>query len=805
VSNDTTIEIVEEPIILELIDERPNIIFTGIGVSNLLGPIGPAGADGPAGIDGADGPAGADGSDGADSTVPGPTGPTGATGPTGSTGAASTVPGPTGATGATGATGPKGDTGDAGADGSDGADSTVPGPTGATGPQGIQGIQGIPGNDGLDGSDGIDGADGSVWYTGADAPEGVLGVIGDFYLDHASGDVYEKTGSTTWTLRENIIGPTGADGTIGADGEGVPSGGLTDQVLAKLSDDDYDTTWADAGVSQIVFDALASDVDAMGTDVITLQSDLDADEITLAGKEPAITATTSADYYRGDKTFQTLNKTAVGLGNVDNTADASKPISTATQTALNLKLDTSGFTKSAIGLGSVDNTSDAAKPVSTAQQTALDLKQNLDSDLTTLAGLTATTDNFIISVASAWASRTPAQAKTTLALVKGDVGLGSVDNTSDAAKPISTATQTALDAKQGLDSDLTTIAGLTATTDNFMVANASAWASRTPAQAKTSLALVKGDVGLSNVDNLQQQPLDADLTTIAGLTATTDSFLQSKSSAWTTRTIAQVKTDLGLTGTNSGDQTLASLGLDADLATFAVPASTTISAFGATLVDDAAASNARTTLGLAIGTDVQAYDPDLNTIAGLTATTDNFLVSVASAWASRTPAQVKTTLGLTVGTDVQAYDADLNTIAGLTATTDSFMQAKGSAWASRTIAQVKTDLAINTTYSQVWAVSGAPTVRTGAAKFYPRLAGTILGVYASLGTAGSTTTTADFNKNGTTLFAGTKPNLTNTQTDSSAFVPASPTFTSTDYFTVDIDAQGTSASDLVIEMVYTIP
>lgn len=53
-----------------------------------------------------------------------------------------------------------------------------------------------------------------------------------------------------------------------------------------------------------------------------------------------------------------------------------------------------------------------------------------------------------------------------------------------------------------------------------------------------------------------KQAGDSDLTTIAGLTATTDSFLQSKASAWTTRTISQVKTDLGLTGTNSGDQTI---------------------------------------------------------------------------------------------------------------------------------------------------------------------------------------------------------------------------------------------------------
>jgi len=54
-------------------------------------------------------------------------------------------------------------------------------------------------------------------------------------------------------------------------------------------------------------------------------------------KEPTITATTSADYYRGDKTFATLNKSAVGLSNVDNTSDANKPVSTATQTAVDAK------------------------------------------------------------------------------------------------------------------------------------------------------------------------------------------------------------------------------------------------------------------------------------------------------------------------------------------------------------------------------------------------------------------------------------------------------------------------------------
>jgi hypothetical protein len=66
------------------------------------------------------------------------------------------------------------------------------------------------------------------------------------------------------------------------------------------------------------------------TDVTGLVADL-------AAKEPTISAGTTSQYWRGDKSWQTLDKSAVGLGNVDNTSDANKPVSTATQTALNLK------------------------------------------------------------------------------------------------------------------------------------------------------------------------------------------------------------------------------------------------------------------------------------------------------------------------------------------------------------------------------------------------------------------------------------------------------------------------------------
>ena len=130
----------------------------------------------------------------------------------------------------------------------------------------------------------------------------------------------------------------------------------------------------------------------------------------LDGKEGTITATTSADYYRGDKTFQTLDKAAVGLSNVDNTSDVNKPISTATQSALDGKEDTITATtsseyyrgdkvfatldKAAVGLGDVDNTSDANKPVSTATQTELDTK--VDS-LITLNNQTGTTYTLVLS------------------------------------------------------------------------------------------------------------------------------------------------------------------------------------------------------------------------------------------------------------------------------------------------------------------------------------------------------------------------------------------------------------------------
>lgn len=80
-----------------------------------------------------------------------------------------------------------------------------------------------------------------------------------------------------------------------------------------------------------------------------------------------------------------------------------------------------------VGLGSVDNTSDLDKPVSTATQAAIDLKENK---------LPAGTGEMFLRADKTWQT-----------ITKSSVGLGSVDNTSDLAKPISTAVQGALNGK----------------------------------------------------------------------------------------------------------------------------------------------------------------------------------------------------------------------------------------------------------------------------------------------------------------------------------------------------------------------
>lgn len=89
----------------------------------------------------------------------------------------------------------------------------------------------------------------------------------------------------------------------------------------------------------------------------------------------------------------------------------------------------------------------ATKADASATTSALAGKQPLDPDLTAIAALAPADGSLMQRISGAWNSITTAALKTALSLVKGDVGLGSVDNTSDASKPVSTAQQTALNLK----------------------------------------------------------------------------------------------------------------------------------------------------------------------------------------------------------------------------------------------------------------------------------------------------------------------------------------------------------------------
>lgn len=77
-------------------------------------------------------------------------------------------------------------------------------------------------------------------------------------------------------------------------------------------------------------------------------------------------------------------------------------------------------------------------------------------------------------------------------------------------------------------------------------------------------------------------------------------------------------------------------------------------------------SGVRTNLGLTIGTNVQAWDTQLDDVAGLTPTDNGVVIGNGSNFVVESGATLKTSLGLTIGTNVQAWDAQLDDFAGLT-------------------------------------------------------------------------------------------------------------------------------------------
>jgi hypothetical protein len=160
----------------------------------------------------------------------------------------------------------------------------------------------------------------------------------------------------------------------------------------------------------------------------------------------------------------------------------------------------------------------------------------------------------------------------------------------------------------------------------------------------------------------QYQPLDTELTAIAGLAVTDSNIIVGNGTTWVAESGSTARTSLGVAiGTDvqaydPGLQSIAGLTTAANKMIYTTASDTyavaDLTAAGRALLDDADAAAQRTTLGLAIGTNVQAYDAELAAIAGLAVTDSNFIVGNGTTWVVETGATARASLGVYSTTEV---------------------------------------------------------------------------------------------------------------------------------------------------------
>lgn len=187
---------------------------------------------------------------------------------------------------------------------------------------------------------------------------------------------------------------------------------------------------------------------------------------------------------------------------------------------------------------------------------------------------------------------------------------------------------------QPVDADLTALAALAATAGMVSRTGASAFAVRTITAPAAGITVSNG-TGAAGDPTLA---LANDLAALEAL-ASTGIAVRTGTDTWAQRSVAVTAANGGIAVANgngvSGNPTLnlhamlenlASLTTAADRGVYWTALNTsalfTFTSFGRSLVDDADATAARSTLGLVIGTNVQAYDAELAALAGLTSAAD---------------------------------------------------------------------------------------------------------------------------------------------------------------------------------------
>ena len=101
---------------------------------------------------------------------------------------------------------------------------------------------------GLTGANGTNGVDGKTVLNGTSNPIVGIGGNGDFYINIATNTLFGPKAAGAWPSGVSLVGATGAQGLTGVAGQGVPIGGTTGQVLAKINGTNFNTQWVnDAG------------------------------------------------------------------------------------------------------------------------------------------------------------------------------------------------------------------------------------------------------------------------------------------------------------------------------------------------------------------------------------------------------------------------------------------------------------------------------------------------------------------------------------------------------------------------------
>jgi hypothetical protein len=235
--------------------------------------------------------------------------------------------------------------------------------------------------------------------------------------------------------------------------------------------------------------------------------------------------------------------------NISDTAAMLKPYFTSINLKANIESPTftgtvRGITKAMVGLGNVDNTADLDKPVSTATQTALDLKANA-TDVTTALALKANASD----VTTALALKANASDVTTALALKANAA----DVTTALDLKVDKVTGKALSTNDYTAAEKTKLAAITGTNTGDQDLSALA--------TNTALALKANTTDVNTSLNLKANTSD-----VAASLATKVDKVTGKDLSTNDFTTAEKTKLAAITGTNTGDQDLSALATNTALA-----------------------------------------------------------------------------------------------------------------------------------------------------------------------------------------------------------------------------------------------